>query len=81
MRAVKRYSKRASELLEEGRQDEAVDLLINKANMTGAEVSSWVVRKAAPVLTESQIRKFVIKAEALEILRFQHQLEVLQNEK
>jgi hypothetical protein len=76
MRSIRRHSKEAKELLQAGKHEEAVDVLINKADMSGSEVLHWITRRSAPVLSEQQIQSFMMTADELEKKRLMHQLEL-----
>ncbi len=55
----------------------AANIMINKADMGANEVEAWLRNRVAPVITENQLRGFLIHASDLERMRIEHQLEAL----
>ena len=51
----------------------------HQADMGANEVESWLRNRVAPVITESQLRGFLMHASDLERMRIEHQLEALRN--
>jgi len=49
----------------------------HQTDMGANEVESWLRNRVAPVITESQLRGFLIHASDLERMRIEHQLEAL----
>jgi hypothetical protein len=75
-RAFRRVSPKARELFEEGRYEEAAELLIDPGMVSPNEIEAWFRHKAAPMATPAQIAESMIYADSLERKRLEQLLKL-----
>lgn len=82
LRAARRAQRRAKPLLESGKYEEAVNILVNDGQMGPEEITAWLQRKLAPQmksLSEQRIKEVYMYADEVDRLRIEQQLEILQD--
>jgi len=74
MRSIRRHSKEIRRRIENKDFDGALEEM-QKAGMRPQEMQAYLIRRAAPHMTEKQIKDFLQIADEHEMKRFMHQLE------
>lgn len=83
LRQARSAQRQARPLLEQGKTEEAVQILIDLGKMSPKEIKSWMVRKLAPQmksLNPQRIQEVYIHANELERLRIEQQLKKITDE-